>query len=130
MSGASKSVTLDAGALIALEKNDERIRALFDRALSRNAVRAFVPAGVVAQVWRGGSKQARLAILLSDPATTVVPLDSERAQAAGVLCGFARTSDIVDASVVLCARENSTTIITSDPQDMARLDPSARIVAL
>lgn len=126
----SESVTRDAGALIALEKNDERMRALCDRTLSRSTLRAFVPAGVVAQVWRGGSRQARLAILLGDLATTVVPLDFERAQAAGALCGGAQTRDVIDASVVLCAREHSTSIVTSDPEDITRLDPNAQIVAI
>src|SRR4051794_26467805 len=64
-----------------------------------------VPAGVVGQAWRQGSGQALLARLLSDPVVEVVPLDLITARAAGVLCGKAGHPDVIDASVVVCARE-------------------------
>jgi hypothetical protein len=47
-------LTLDAGALIAFERADRRVVAIVARALARKAPLA-VPAGVVGQVWRGGS---------------------------------------------------------------------------
>jgi predicted nucleic acid-binding protein len=127
MAGA---VTLDAGALVATERGDRRMTGLLAVALAE-AAGVYLPAGVLAQVWRGGSRQARLARLLVDPAVEVVPLNEARARAAGALCGRAGTSDIVDASVVLCARERgNTAIITSDPDDLARLDPKARLVRI
>jgi hypothetical protein len=40
------------------------------------------------------------------------------------------TSDHIDASVVLCARMRPSTIVTSDPDDLRRLDPKARIAVV
>lgn len=123
-------MTLDAGALLAIERGDRRLSALLKITLAEDAP-IYVPAGVVAQVWRGGSRQARLARLMADSAVTVVPLDEAAARAAGTLCAHARTRDVVDASVVWCARTHgSTPIITSDPEDLTRLDPRARVVPI
>ncbi|MGH3565737.1 MAG: hypothetical protein ACRDRH_06830 [Pseudonocardia sp.] len=61
-------VVLDAGALIALERRDTRMLALADL-LHRNRRSAFVPAGVVAQVWRGSPRQHAVLSLIR---TTVV----------------------------------------------------------
>ena len=44
-------VTLDAGALIALDRGDKRMIALLQRALNQGRV-FRVPAGVVGQAWR------------------------------------------------------------------------------
>src|SRR5512139_3185766 len=57
-------LTLDAGALIALERNDRRIVALLARA-RHHGWALVVPEGVVGQVWRDGKRQARLARLLA-----------------------------------------------------------------
>jgi len=89
-----------------------------------------VPAGVVAQAWRGGTRQARLARFLRLATVTVIPLDEPGARAAGALCGLASTADVVDASVVICARNRDHAVISSDPSDLAVLDPTLRIVAL
>lgn len=123
MSGA----TLDAGALIALERNDRFVVTTIRRAVEVGDVLA-VPAGVVAQVWRDGRKQARLARLLASDRCDVVVLDDRAARAAGQLCGVAGTADVVDASVVLCARQRGHRILTSDPDDLRRLDATAQLV--
>ena len=60
-----KGLTLDTGALLALERGDSRVRALLRRALERG-LPLSVPAGVVAQAWRGGPRQARVARLLAE----------------------------------------------------------------
>ena len=44
-------LTLDAGALIAFERNDRRVVALLARAL-HHQLALVVPAGVIGQVWR------------------------------------------------------------------------------
>jgi predicted nucleic acid-binding protein len=122
-------LVLDAGALIAFERNDRRVTALIARTLEvRGDCR--IPAGVVGQVWRDGRKQVRLARLLASLAVTVEPLDDERARAAGQLCGVRRTSDVIDASVALCAKRHDCGIVTSDVGDMRRLDPLLRIVGV
>jgi predicted nucleic acid-binding protein len=121
--------TLDTGALIAIERGDRRLQALLDEAAAAGAELA-VPAGVVAQAWRGSNRQARLARFLALAAVTVVPLDDLHARAAGVLCGRAGTADVIDASVVICARARDHAVLTGDPDDLAALDPTLRIVAL
>jgi hypothetical protein len=40
------------------------------------------------------------------------------------------TADVIDASVVLVAREHRDIIVTGDPSDLRRLDPGAAIVPL
>ncbi len=120
------SLTLDAGALIAIERGDRAVVAIIARAWQRKEVLA-VPAGVVGQVWRDGRRQARLARLLASELIEIEPLDDERARAAGQLCGVRGTSDVIDASVALCARTRDHGVLTSDPDDIAHLDGTLRI---
>ncbi len=122
-------VTLDAGALIAIERGDPRMQALLDEAYAAG-LPIDVPAGALAQAWRAGPRQARLARALHLPNVTVPALDEPQAKAAGVLCGQRGTHDLIDASVVLNARRRNQTVITSDPSDLGRLDPHLRIMAL
>jgi len=120
---------LDAGALIALDRGDKRMIALLQRALAQG--RSFrVPAGVVGQAWRDGRVQVTLARFLRSEEVEVIPLDEELARSCGELCGASNTSDIVDASVVILARERRDVIVTSDPNDLRRLDPSAQIISI
>ena len=120
-------LTLDAGALIAFERNDRRLVALIARSLAHGHLLA-VPAGVVGQVWRDGRRQVRLARLLAADEVLIEPLDDHRAREAGQLCGVSGTSDVVDASLVLCARAHGHRIATSDPADIRRLDASVPMI--
>jgi len=122
-------LTLDAGALIAVDRSEARMTALLHRVVERGVPLA-VPAGVVAQAWRGGPRQARLARLLTAPETDIVPIDGATARAIGVICGHTGVDDVVDVSVVLCARERADTIVTADRGDLRRIDPKARLIAL
>jgi hypothetical protein len=116
------AVVLDAGALIAFESGDPRMRALCREAL-RTGTRLLVPAGVVGQVWRDPARQVPLRALLAGATTEVSSLDQVLAEAVGVLCGRTGTSDVVDASVVLTARRARAVVVTSDVGDLRRLDP-------
>ena len=116
---------LDAGAFIAFEKNDGKVCTLIELALTHGGP-LHAPAGVVAQVWRDGRRQARLARLLGG-AVEVAPLDRDEAKAAGVLRGRSWTTDVVDASVVLLARRHRAVVLTSDPDDLARIDPGVEV---
>ena len=120
-------LTLDAGALIAFERNDRAVLIIIARAYEQK-IRLATVAGVVGQVWRDGRRQARLARLLGSQLIEIESLDDRRARAAGQLCGVAGTSDIVDASVVLCARARGHAVVTSDLDDLHRLDPSLRCI--
>lgn len=120
-------LTLDAGALIAFERNDRRVVALIARCLEHGLGLA-VPAGVVGQVWRDGRRQARVARLLGASEVEIEILDDQRARDAGQLCGVRHSSDVIDASIVLCARSRGHRIVTSDPDDLERLDPSVPLI--
>lgn len=113
---------LDAGALLRLALNDRELWAkLRAQAASRSAV--HVPTTVVAQVWRRGHGQARIALALKH--CEELPFDGVVARAAGLLCGATRTSDIADAAVALAAavasRSERTVVMTSDPDDIGVL---------
>lgn len=122
------SLVLDAGALIAVERGDRATGALIEVA-RRQRRGLVVPAGVVAQVWRGGGgRQVRLSRLLAVRELVVEPLTDAGARAAGVLCGAAGTADVVDASVVLTARRHRATVVSSDRGDLEVLDPRIPVV--
>jgi hypothetical protein len=120
-------LTFDAGGLIALDRNDRRVVVLLARAAQVGA-RVTVPATALAQAIRQPARQARLARLVRQPTTDLAPLDGPDATSAGVLLAASRTTDIVDAHVVICARRNHQAIVTSDPADLHRLDPAAQLV--
>lgn len=122
-----KGLTLDAGALIAFDRGDRFVVSLLARSLELELGIA-VPSGALAQAWRDGRRQARLARLLRSAQVEVAALDDRRARAAGQLCGATATRDIVDASVVLCARERGHSIATSDTPDLERLDARIRLI--
>jgi hypothetical protein len=122
-------LTFDAGALIAFERADRAILKAIAR-VNATGGRVSVPSGVVGQVWRDGRTQARLAALLRAKFVELVVLDTATARAAGELCGRAGADDVIDASVVLCARKRGHGVATSDPEDLARLDPNLRLVVV
>lgn len=122
-----RGLTLDAGALIAVERRDERVLALLDRVLARSDAILHIPTGVLAQAFRDGPRQARLTRLVKKEQTQIVPLDMRTAIAIGMLLGRRDCSDVVDASVVVCARIHRQGVVTSDPEDLHRLDPDLRL---
>jgi hypothetical protein len=122
-------VTLDAGALIALDCNDRRIITLLARA-TEVAAPVTIPATALAQAIRHPARQARLARLIRQPTTQLVSLDGPDATLVGMLLAASRTTDIADAHVVICARRAGQPIITTDPRDLSRLDPEAHLIAL
>jgi predicted nucleic acid-binding protein len=126
---APAGITLDTGALIALDRGDKRLIALLDRALAQRLT-FRVPSGVVGQAWRDGRVQVTLARFLRIDEVEIVPLDEQLARACGELCGATSTADITDASVVILAREHGDHIVTSDPRDLRRLDPACPIIPI
>lgn len=122
-------ITLDAGGLIALDKGDRRVLALLARATARH-MRVTIPATALAQAIRRPASQARLARLVRQPTTDLVALDGPDATTVGLLLAITRTSDIVDAHVVLCARSADQLVVTSDAGDLRRLDPTLRLLVV
>jgi predicted nucleic acid-binding protein len=111
-------LSLDAGALIAAQRNERDFWAFLDQVISDGVV-PQIPAGALAQAWRGGALSALLARLLKD--CEVVSLDEDLAKESGELIARAKTRDAVDASVVASAARIRGTIVTSDPDDLRRL---------
>jgi hypothetical protein len=111
------TVVLDAGALIALERNDRSMWAVLKLA-ARAGQDVLVPSTVVAQVWRRTPAQALLATALKQ--CVVSPFEG-LARQVGELCGRARTADICDAHVAIVVATRGETLFTSDPDDLRRL---------
>ena len=113
---------LDAGAFIAIDRNDRSMIARL-RAAQIHGYELRTSAIVIAQVWRSpGGKQANVARILR--AVDVRSVDEQMGRDAGVLLAKARADDAIDATVVLVARSGDR-VLTSDPSDIARLASSS-----
>jgi hypothetical protein len=122
-------VTLDAGGLIALDRDDRRVVVLLARARETGA-QVTVPAPALAQAIRRPERQVRLSRLIRQPGTDVIALGRVDATHVGRLLAASGTSDVVDAHVVICARRAGQPVVTSDPGDLRQLDPALRLIAL
>jgi len=122
-------VTLDAGAMIALDCDDRRVVVLLARARETGA-RVTIPATALAQAIRRPDRQVRLARLVRQPTTDVIALDRVDATNVGRLLAASGTADIADAHVVICARRSEQHIVTSDPDGLRVLDPTVGLIAL
>jgi hypothetical protein len=114
-------LSYDTGALLAAEANDRRIWAIHRRALERSHI-PTVPAGALAQAWRGGP-QPLLSRLIDT--LTVDPLDEPAARLTAALLARAGGSDVIDASVVTGALRRGDAVATSDRGDLTRLADAA-----
>jgi hypothetical protein len=74
---------------------------------------------VLAQVWPGSAGQASLSRVLAG--CDVVATGERTAGAAGLACGQAKTSDIVDAVIVVTAVRLAAPVVTDDPMDLRQL---------
>ena len=122
-------LTLDAGALIAIDRNNRAVIALLERARTQGA-KITIPASALAQAMRTPEQQVRLSRFVRQPTTDVVALDRVDAIRTGRLLAVTRTSDVVDAHVVVCASRTNSTVVTSDPKDLRTLDETIRLVEI
>lgn len=122
--------TLDAGALIAVERGNENVLALLERVFEQRGAVINIPAGALAQALRNPARQARLMRLLGRRQVRVASLDAATAHAAGMMLALRDCSDVVDASVVICARRYRQPIVTSDVEDLQRLDSEVELFAV
>jgi predicted nucleic acid-binding protein len=111
-------LTLDSGALIAVERADRRAMAHLKEALQRGA-ELTVPTVVIAETWRGGAKSARVARLLR--ACRIDPLTDEQARAAGEAMAAIRKASTIDAIVMASASARRDRVLASDVDDLTRL---------
>ena len=115
-------VTYDAGALIAAERRNPIMLAIHQSSLDSD-ITPVVPAGALAQVWRGGSgRQAPLAQMLKQ--CRVEPLEEGLAKQVGAASVQTTSSDVVDISVVVSAAGRGDRIVTSDESDISEITTS------
>jgi len=87
----------------------------------REEVVPVVPAPVLAQAWRGGARQARVARLLQ--VCDVEPLGED----VGVLAGKAKHDDVVDVVVVEGAIRRGDAVVTSDAGHVRKIAAAAGV---
>ena len=93
-------VTLDAGPMIQLDRDERRVVALLALA-DETGIPVVIPGAALAQAIRQPARQPRLARLLRQPRTEAVALDRADATDVGRLLAASGTTDIADAHVVL-----------------------------
>ena len=114
---STDGLTYDTGALVAAER-DDRILWSLHRAALRRGLPPTVPAGVLAEGWRGGP-QAKLSRLLKG--CDIDELTTARAGAVGALAARADHDDIVDVSVVEVAARRNHAVVTSNPDHIRQV---------
>lgn len=124
----SRTITLDTGALVALERRSQRMTDILARARAREDA-IIVSQVVLAEWWRGRTdwREKILAMLVIDPLTDA------RAKLAGEAIARVEGATVVDAVVMATAASRGDTVFTSDPQDLERLRvffPNVRVLSV
>ena len=121
-----RGITLDTGALVAIERRKQRGTQLLELARNRLAVLA-VPVPVIAEWWRGRT-DVRERIL---DVVNVEPLSLAVAKAAGEAQARVPSSTAIDAIVMAFAASRGDVVFTGDTEDLERLRrvfPSVRVL--
>lgn len=119
-------LTLDTGALIALERRKRRVMGLL-RVAREDGLAVTAPAVVIAEWWRGRS-DVREEIL---DAVEVEPMTQALAQQAGEALGAVRGATSADAIVMTSAALRGDAVLTGDVDDLSRLQrrfPAVRVL--
>lgn len=111
-------VTLDTGALIALERRRLTMQEVYATALANGTV-ITVPTVVVAEWWRAGHREKERAIILRS--VHVEPLDDRVARIAGLAVGMLPGAGTIDAIIMASASSRGDAVYTSDPNDLEAL---------
>jgi predicted nucleic acid-binding protein len=122
------ALTFDTGALIALERNRQRMVAVFKMARVDRAP-VFVPSVCVAEWWRGRT-DIREKILAS---VVVEHTDDALVRLTGVALATVPTATCIDAIVMATAARRGGVVFTSDVDDLTRLQaafPSVRVLGV
>jgi glycosyltransferase A (GT-A) superfamily protein (DUF2064 family) len=110
---------LDAGFLISVDRGERAAQEFLTAALVHETPLTTTHP-VIAQVWRDGARQARLARFLQ----SVVVVAFDDGTEVGNLLARSGTSDVVDAHLVVVAVRRSEPILTGDVHDMESLTAS------
>lgn len=122
-----RQYVLDAGALVAVERRNQKIAALIQIA-SRHRIEMILPSAVLAQVWRDGARQSLLSKTLHNPIMAEAPLNHSDAKRVGELLRASGTTDVIDAHVAVLAGQLRAPVITSDPDDISKLNPNLELI--
>ncbi len=120
--------TFDTGALIALERRQQRMWQVVTRAVALG-VRISVPAAVVTEWWRART-DVRDRILSG---LHVEPLSERVAKAAGEALAAVKGATAIDAIVMASAAARGAVVYTSDVDDLERLQrhfPGVRVFGI
>jgi hypothetical protein len=121
-------LTLDTGALLALERRRQRMRKIIDVA-TRDAVPITVPVAVLAEWWRGRTDLRDLIRRM----VTIEPMHDALAIAAGEALASVSEANAVDAIVMASAAKRGDVVYTSDFTDLQRLQaafPEVRVLSV
>lgn len=122
-------LTLDTGALIALERRNRRM-VTFYRLVQARRQSLTVPTVSIAEWWDDGNMRTRRMVLQG---VTVEPLSERIAKLAGEARARVPGPSIADAIVMASAAQRGDIVITSDFDDLDRLRtvfPSVRVLGL
>lgn len=114
-----RGLILDSGAL--LQAEDKPNGEVWTYCLQEVEAgrRPLLPAAVLAQVWRGGYRQAGLARVVK--VTEVLDFGEDDAKRVGAMLGISGTCDVVDATVVHASMRTRYAVVTSDPDDISAI---------
>jgi predicted nucleic acid-binding protein len=119
-------ITLDTGALIALQKRSQRMLNVFSGARERR-IRIYVASMAIAEWWR--KRTDRADAMLS--ALYIEHTDTALVKVAGEAVAATKGAGIVDAIVMATAARHGGVVYTSDLDDLtalARFFPSVRVL--
>lgn len=121
-----RGITLDTGALVAIERRKQRGTQLLELAKQRLAILA-APTSVIAEWWRGRTdvRERILDVVTVEPVSLVV------AKAAGEALARVPGSTSVDAVVMAFAARRGDVVFTNDIDDLERLRaffPTVRVL--
>lgn len=111
-------VSFDSGILIALDRGEEAAWAWLRRAVERRQP-PIVNAAAIAEAWRDGQTQARLARALR--ACDLHEVNDRLARTAGEALAEVKGADTVDALIAACAATEGALLVTGDQADMRAL---------
>lgn len=118
--------TLDTGALIGIERRDQRAVAFWRTAIL-HGIPLLAPTVAVAEWWRARSEVREIIL-----GTLVIePLDAVIAKMAGEAMAHIRRSTLADSVVMASAARSGSVVLTSDFEDLERLRahfPSVRVL--